>query len=713
MTEPPATVGRYHVERLIAHGGMGSVYLARDPAIDRPVVIKLLKAGFDDVAARERFAREARAAGRLQHPNIVTVFDVGEHEDRPFIAMEYVPGETLWQLIRRSGVIRVWEKLAILEDLCSGLHYAHGLGIVHRDIKPANVMVDESGMVKILDFGVARAGAGPITRVGDVVGTLNYMSPEQLSGRPVDHRTDVYSVGALASELFSHQMAFPGTVDTGVLHKILNSSPVPIEALVPAIDPDIVAIIERAMARDLDARYPHLEELGQDVAVVRVRLLETAADVDEPTDPEAETRVDSGRVASGSQARPSARGSSTLSRATRSATPRSAPVVSRQPRSKGTLLLGVGCALLAGALIATVVMFNRSPSVSPAVQTDSPAREQPPQQRPAPVETPNIPADRPAAAGNAPLEEQLSAARDMTRRQMAAGERQGALDALIRGLALDTEDPALNALAQDLAIAARRTAIEARTAASERGANPKSSAEFRSGQGQESAADGFVRAGDRVRGIRTFWAAAALYNKARGVAGQPSVPAPLPTPAAPAIADPVEPSSAKPPSPEISVVPRESLERPPAAANAPAPSPSSAPPAPSPPPPASVPEVRPTPRDSSADTGAADLSAIRETLRRYTLAYQSLSSAAVGQVMRSLTAEQLRSLDRDFSNYRRYGVDIRDERIAVEGMTATVTCQVVRSFETKTGVTGSNAVASVFHLRRSGSVWTIEHLESR
>ena len=119
MTETPATVGRYHVTRLIAHGGMGSLYLARDPAIDRLVAIKLLKDGFDD-DVRERFAREARATGRLRHPNIVTVFDVGEHENRPFIAMEYVPGETLAQLIKRRAPVRVVEKLAILEDLCAG-----------------------------------------------------------------------------------------------------------------------------------------------------------------------------------------------------------------------------------------------------------------------------------------------------------------------------------------------------------------------------------------------------------------------------------------------------------------------------------------------------------------------------------------------------------------------------------------------------------------
>ncbi len=152
----PDTVGRYQIERLIAHGGMGSLYLARDPVIDRMVAIKFLKEGFDDPGARERFAREARAAGRLHHPNIVTIFDVGEHQDRPFIAMEYVAGETLGQLVARRAVRRLWEKLEILEELCAGLHYAHTASIVHRDIKPSNVMRDQTGVVKILDFGIAQ-----------------------------------------------------------------------------------------------------------------------------------------------------------------------------------------------------------------------------------------------------------------------------------------------------------------------------------------------------------------------------------------------------------------------------------------------------------------------------------------------------------------------------------------------------------------------------
>jgi eukaryotic-like serine/threonine-protein kinase len=697
MTDPPDTVGRYHVERLIAHGGMGSLYLARDPAIDRLVAIKFLKEGFDDAEARERFTREARAAGRLHHPNIVTVFDVGEHDDRPFIAMEYVSGETLAQLLGRRALGRVWEKLDILEALCAGLHYAHCAEIVHRDIKPANVMLDESGLVKILDFGVARGSGAAITRAGDFVGTLNYMSPEQLAGEHVDRRADIYSVGAVAYELITNQMAFPGTIQTGVLLKILNSGPVPIESLVPGIDPDITAMIERAMAREPDARYQDLETLRQDLALVRTRLLETASDLEEVTDPNAETRLDSARIRSGTQPRPSSRARSTLHQSARAIAARpSGQVIPPPRRSKRMVFLGVAGATLAIALISTL-MLDRFSVTSPPVQPPAPS----------PAAPPRASANQPEGVNRTPYEEQVSAARVTARQQIAAGQRQPALDTLIRGLALDEKDPELNGLVDELTGVARRTATEARAAAVVRGASPRSSAAFRDGQTREREADSLLRAGDRVPGIRAAWAAAALYNKAPEGTSQGASDAPLTAPPARPTGDPVAPPSPQPGSQPVLTSPSlESLKTVPApedkAASAP-------------PPPLTAPKPEPPPvaRDPAPDPRAADLSAIRETLRRYAQAYQSLDGAAVGKVMPSLTAAQLRDLGRDFSNYRSYTVEIRDERIEVDGPTARVTCQVVRSFETKNGVAGSNTVHSLFHLRRSGTGWTIERLDSR
>ena len=521
MPEAPTTVGRYHIERLIAHGGMGSLYLARDPVIDRPVAIKLLREGFDDAAARERFAREARSAGRLHHPNIVTVFDVGEHHDRPFIAMEYVAGETLAQLIKRRAIGRRWQMLVILEDLCAALHYAHSAGIVHRDIKPANVMLDESGLVKILDFGIARAGGIGITQAGDLVGTLNYMSPEQLAGQEVDHRTDIYSVGALAYELVTTQMAFPGTIQTGVLHRILNGSPLPIATLVPGIDPEIPGMIERAMAKAPEARYQDLESLRQDLAAVRTRLLEMSSET-EAEDPEAETRFQSVAVASGAPPGSSPRVRTTQPASARASAVRPSIQDTQQTRRTRPIVL----AAVAGALaisLAVIWTFTR-PADNRPEQIETTAQPPEPQAPPSPSATaPAVPPATSAAPGAAQpsdsveIEEELRAVRTSARQQIAVGDRQAALETLTRGLALDPQDSDVNRLLEDLVRIARRAATEAGAAAAKRG--PRSSTAFRDAQAREREAESLLRARDLVPAIRAFWAATSRYSQVPEVTG--------------------------------------------------------------------------------------------------------------------------------------------------------------------------------------------------
>jgi serine/threonine protein kinase len=599
VTDAPDTVGRYLIERLIAHGGMGSVYLARDPAIDRLVVIKLLRAGFDDDASRERFAREARAAGRLHHPNIVTVFDVGEHDDRPFIAMEYVPGETLAHFIRRRAASRPPQKLLLLEDLCAGLHYAHVAGIIHRDIKPANVMHSHEGLVKILDFGIARSGAPSLTREGEVAGTLNYMSPEQLLGEAVDQRTDIYAVGVVAYELITNHMAFPGSIDTGVLHRILHAEPVPVAALEPGIDPDIAAIIQRAMARDRDARYDDLESMGRDLATVRLRLPGADAEADRD-DPQAETRVDSGRAAAAATRPPSSRRSSVLPhRAAAVTQPTARPHAERSPSTKSIVL---GAAVIATvAALGAALLVDRSRD-TPRQADTAPAAN---------VSTPPVTLPAAAPSPSAPL-----------------------------------SPPA-----------AQRSPVS----------------EF---PGSKNAAE-------------------------RVASESPSASRPQPR------ADAVASQPAKQETPALTTA-TPTLPEPPLITTSPAAPPASSLPPPIEPTPA-PPEAR---HDPPPDPRAAHESAIRETLAHYTQAYQSLNSAAVAALMPSLSAEQLRNLGRDLSNYRRYTVEIRGEQIAINDTTATVTCQVLRSFETKSGVAGSNVVPTTFHLRRNATRWTIERVES-
>jgi predicted Ser/Thr protein kinase len=266
----PTHIGRFEVVNRLGRGGMGTLYLARDPLLDRQVAIKLLTHDDDDL--RERFAREAQSAARLRHPHIVTVFDVGEHEGRPFIAMEYIQGRTIDVIVKERADLTLPEKLKLLEELCEGLGFAHQAGVVHRDIKPANLIVDAHGALKILDFGIARVDASPgITQIGMLIGTPSYMAPEQIQGHPADFRSDIFAVGAVSYELLSYRKAFPAGDDAGVFAR-LRSSPEPLEQMCDSLDPEIVRVVNRALDKDPSARYQDLREMGRDLRHVRLRL---------------------------------------------------------------------------------------------------------------------------------------------------------------------------------------------------------------------------------------------------------------------------------------------------------------------------------------------------------------------------------------------------------------------------------------------------------
>jgi len=273
---PPSHIGKYEVQRRLGAGGMGSLYLARDPGLERLVAIKVLKDEYhDDAELRERFIREARSVARLRHENIIIVFDIGEADGLPFMAMEYIAGETLAQVLRHTPTLPLPQRLVMVEELCAGLAHAHGAGIIHRDIKPANLMINAEGVLKILDFGIARLADSGTTQGGMMLGTVNYMSPEQVAGVVVDHRSDIFATGAVLYELITLEQAFPGRIDSGVLNRILHEGPTPIEQRVPGIDRDLAAIVHRALQRAPDDRYRNAFEMGRDVTRVRRRLDET------------------------------------------------------------------------------------------------------------------------------------------------------------------------------------------------------------------------------------------------------------------------------------------------------------------------------------------------------------------------------------------------------------------------------------------------------
>jgi len=285
----PRTLGRYEVIEAIGTGSTGALYRARDPRIGREVAIKLVREGTDNPDIRNRFAREARSAGRLSHPNIVTVYDIGTHDGLPFIAMEYVPGRTFADLIRERAPLALARKLQMMEEVCAGLAHAHEAGIVHRDIRPANLIVGRDGIVKILDFGIAKLLDSGLTQPGVMLGAMNYMAPEQITGVAVDRRSDVFAAGAVLYELLSYEQAFPGGLQTAVLGHILNGAPVPLREHCPDLDPALVRIVEQALEKDPARRFQSAEELQEALAAVRLGASDLAAGAEEPASVEQPT----------------------------------------------------------------------------------------------------------------------------------------------------------------------------------------------------------------------------------------------------------------------------------------------------------------------------------------------------------------------------------------------------------------------------------------
>jgi len=265
------TIGKYQVQRVLGRGGMGTVYEALDPFINRKVAVKTMIAGLaDNPELKARFLREAQSAGGLRHRNIVTVYDLGEDKGQPYIAMEFIDGTDLEKVIQNKEPLTVEWKLDVLRQVCEGLAYAHRNGIVHRDIKPANVRVTPEGEVKIMDFGIAHLQSSTMTKSGLVLGTVHYMAPEQIEGQKVDHRADIFSVGAIAYELIAYKRPFDGDTITAVMYKIMHDRADPKALPETEYSPGLQQIIMRALAHDVRDRYQSLEEMHRElVGVVR------------------------------------------------------------------------------------------------------------------------------------------------------------------------------------------------------------------------------------------------------------------------------------------------------------------------------------------------------------------------------------------------------------------------------------------------------------
>ncbi len=261
MSEAPITAetivdGRYRVVSRIGSGGMADVYCAEDLQLGRNVALKLLHDRFAaDGEFVERFRREASSAAGLQHPNVVAVYDRGEWDGTSYIAMEHVRGRTLKQLVTEEAPLDAGRAIGLVEQILRAARFAHRRGIIHRDLKPHNVIVDDEDRAKVTDFGIARAGASDMTQTGSIMGTAQYLSPEQAQGAPVDARSDLYSIGITLYELLTGRVPFDGDSAVTIALKQVNEAPVPPSAYNAAVTPELDAVVLRALAKDPADRF--------------------------------------------------------------------------------------------------------------------------------------------------------------------------------------------------------------------------------------------------------------------------------------------------------------------------------------------------------------------------------------------------------------------------------------------------------------------------
>jgi tRNA A-37 threonylcarbamoyl transferase component Bud32 len=277
VSQSKPSLGRYEILEELGRGAMGIVYKGRDPKLNRETAIKTIRFtdDFDEEQAakiREQFYREAEVVAKLSHPNIVTIYDVGEDLDLSYLAMEYLEGENLEAYARKDNLMPIRKGIDVTAQVCDALAYAHSHGIVHRDIKPANIMILENGLVKVTDFGIARATASSKTRTGVIKGTPYYMSPEQISGMKVDGRSDIFSLGIVFYQLLTGELPFGGENLAAIMYQITTVEPDPPTKHNPKIYKAAVAILNRALEKSLESRYQNAKQMGDHLRLLAQKL---------------------------------------------------------------------------------------------------------------------------------------------------------------------------------------------------------------------------------------------------------------------------------------------------------------------------------------------------------------------------------------------------------------------------------------------------------
>jgi serine/threonine protein kinase len=440
-------IGKYKIVGKIGQGAMGEVFKAHDAVLNRMVAIKTISADLGaDETLRKRFQREAQSAGRLNHPNIITVYDYGEERNKIYMAMELLEGTDLKQAIAQRAPLSLDEKLEIMDQISDGLAFAHAADIVHRDLKPANIHLLSNGQVKIMDFGLARLGGSEMTRAGSVMGTPHYMSPEQVRGERADSRSDIFSLGCVFYELLTYRKAFDADSMHAVLFKVMQEQPAPVAQLAPEVPHVLQDLLDRTLAKDPDQRLQNAGQLRTALQMARQAIAEGRGDDPLPELP-ASAPIDAAAPGAGPETRrptPRSDRTSTSTRSrSRSAAPRPAPLPPPTP-VRWPLYAG-GLAALAVAIGAGLFVVNRMSAAPPATP---------------PPTAPRAQVDRLA-------QELVGSQVELARRRFDAGDYRGAAREAERAIKLD---PA-NADAKDIISRARGIVDEAdRTAAAARAA---------------------------------------------------------------------------------------------------------------------------------------------------------------------------------------------------------------------------------------------------
>ena len=340
-------IGKYELRAQLGRGAMGVVYEAFDTVIERKVALKVLRT---DVFAAEqlpdvraRFKREAHSAGKLSHPNIVTIFDYGEHEGAPYIVMDLMSGQELSRRLEAGARLPLAETVKIIADLLSALSYAHESGVVHRDIKPSNLFLLRDGTLKVVDFGVARIESSELTETGAILGTPAYMSPEQFLGLPVDGRSDLFSVGVILYHLLTGDRPFSGSPTT-IMQKVLRQEPIEPTALNPTLAPDWDTVIKRALAKKPEQRFQSARQFADAIRfVMEGKALPKAQEF---VDRDATVKLPGGMQGDAPQAKPA--------------------------KSPAWVVFAFGAAAVAAAAVAVTLHFTRQQQPPPVVAAAAP-----------------------------------------------------------------------------------------------------------------------------------------------------------------------------------------------------------------------------------------------------------------------------------------------------------------------------------------------------